>query len=270
MDYRNTLSAVLGLFLFSPWAHATWINPVGGGGAESSLQQVLNNRIDPAYQPDASGSPNSAIGNDAYWAIAGGSSGEGAATIVIELAGFANQNSFGIYGPQGSDSTKITVFTGSDGANTKKTISIDAAGDVFINSVKEGNVGPSGVFGFYLSTPQGRTYYSDNALNQQKNPGDLYANGYEQIGNDAKGQPVDHLVAFQGKSGGTINAGDSKRWEANDYILAWEDLYGGGDRDYQDMVLLVQNIRPVPEAASTLVLLGATLLGITVLQRRRS
>ena len=258
----------LGLFLVgSSLAHATWINPTGGDGANSSLQDVLNARIPAGYQPDASGAVNDAIGNDAYWAIDGGSAGQGAASIIIELAGYASQNSFGIYA-LGNDANRISVFSGTDSAGTTKSITIDAGGNVSINDVVKGNIGASGVFGFYFTTPQNRTYYSDTALNQVRNPGDTYSNGYGQTGADAAGQAVDHLVAFQGKDGGTVRVNGDKSWDANDYILAWEDLYGGGDRDYQDMVVLVHNISPVPDGGSTLVLLGGAILGVGILKRR--
>jgi len=44
-------------------------------------------------------------------------------------------------------------------------------------------------------------------------------------------------------------------------IVRWEDIFGGGDRDFNDHVLLVTNIIPVvPEPSSLLMLLGGLAL----------
>lgn len=48
----------------------------------------------------------------------------------------------------------------------------------------------------------------------------------------------------------------------NEYIFAWEDLpINGADGDYNDMIVLVESIRPVPEPA-TLSFLGIGLLSL--------
>jgi len=65
---------------------------------------------------------------------------------------------------------------------------------------------------------------------------------------------MDHMQTF------AIISGRS----AGNYVVAWEDISGLGDSDYQDLVVEVSGVEPVPEP-STILLLG---LGCFVLKRK--
>ena len=80
------------------------------------------------------------------------------------------------------------------------------------------------------------------------------------------------MVAFEGKGIDTIQIANLAPglWTTNEYALAWEDLKGGGDGDYQDFVVMVESVVPtaVPVPAAAL-LFGSGLLGLMGIARRK-
>ena len=145
------------------------------------------------------------------------------AALKIEIAGFADRNTFGWFSittdSQGNPvvGTPNELFSGTEGAGAVATFT------------------PTSYYGFYLTTPQGNTFYTLSS--QGSDP------GYQ------------HFAVFSGP-------GES-------YWLGMEDLKFGNcyssDKDYNDMVVYVA---PVPEPA-TLTLFGTGLIGLAALVRRR-
>ena len=185
---------------------------------------------------------------DSYWSITG--SGGSISTIIIELAGNAGTNQFGIY-DRNDSSNKVVLFEGSDSAGIytggSSSVGISDTGDVFVNFAFTGVSFAGNNFGYFLEDthdPQNtKTWYSDTSLN-----------------NDA----YDHMVAYQGKDIDTIKIADfaSGLWTDNEYILAFEDLPSAdSDGDYNDFVVIVESVQPVPEPG-TVVLLGLGLVGL--------
>jgi hypothetical protein len=230
-----------GLALAAAQSHAACT--FGSGSGEPSLQGTFNTLlgVDTANVQTAC----IADGADAAWSTTGQ---VGTIDIQVELSANAASNTFGIYDLVSG--SHIQVFEGDDGANTLGVIRISQTGGVWsarvLDTHDSGGEGTgwgssfalsSSAFGFYLGTTNG-TFYSDTTRNTDG---------------------VDHMYSY-GPLGGNF---------PGEYVLAWEDLLNGQDRDYQDFVATVQDITPVP-LPTAIWLLGSGLIGLTGVARRRN
>lgn len=244
MKTRLIILAVMTLFLL----------PMSAMGAEDSLQKILDDIT-------VSGTSTVKVGEaladsvDSYWSTT--STGGATTTLIIELAGYAASNTLGIYDMYDS-SKKIQLFAGSADAGDRVTVQIWLNGQVAVSYYNyqggmlvggsmtiygdENGYFADDAFGFYMTTGGGKTWYSDSDLNTAAGGGD------QMLALRGEGQSV----KLPGASGGT--------WSTTEYVLAWEDLpYGSSDKDYNDMVVMVESIEPVPVPAA--VLLGVLGLG---------
>jgi hypothetical protein len=171
-------------------------------------------------------------------------------TLVVEFAGFANVNKFGMwFGTDASNLWHRDLFLGPATAGTLASIFIDN-GRLRVGALDAADCGvevncnstgwldsriSTQFFGFYFQTGSGTRVYSLDALNS---------------GGEAR------FLSFQ--------AGSTTNW-----AFAYEDLpFASSDRDYNDMVVKVESIVAVPEPSTYALLLGGLAL-IGFMARRR-
>jgi len=218
----------------------------GGGSGEITLQQVLDNiTVAPTASDSSVDVLNEAILDswDSYWDIT--ASGGSVSTVIIELAGWHEDNTFGVFDSANS-ATTLEIFGGTATIGAQATLSITDTGDVYLNH-SDTLVDFAGEwFGYYLDSSAntgGGMWYSDTSLN-----------------NDS----MDHMYAYQGKDIDTVKIGlwDEGLWTDNDFVLAFEDTASTScsDQDYQDFVVMVESVLPVPVPAA--VILGVLGLGV--------
>ncbi|WP_041603803.1 VPLPA-CTERM sorting domain-containing protein [Thioflavicoccus mobilis] len=212
--------------------------------ADDSLQQILNNIT---VGGDSSVvAPDDALpdGADSVWSIT--ASGGSVSTFIIELAGNANSNTFGVY-DVADPNKRVELFDGSATASAQALLSIKVDGSVHVNLSNTGTKFAGNQFGYYLGTTSG-IFYSDSSV---------HGGG-------------DQMLAFQG-TGDKVQIGNlaAGEWTANEYVLAWEDLpFASSDKDYNDMVLMVESVQPVPLPAAAW-LFGSALFGMAGVGWRR-
>ena len=263
MKTKLIILSILALCLSTAPAMAATFGD-GGASLQGVLDDITTSSSDPWDGTPGNSSVNVTTENlsdslDSLWML---TDVQGAATMIIELAGFAADNEFGIY-ESGDVSNKVTVFDGSHVAGDIATVKFLSDGklrvnvtdpdDNLLNTYTSADPFAGNAFGFYLDSTDnaavgGGLFYSDTSLNT--------ADG------------LDHMYAYQGEGDMVLLPEQmfSKQWTPGGFVLAWEDLvgpygdpYGGttgkSDRDFTDMVLMIESINPVPVP-------GAVLLGI--------
>lgn len=181
-------------------------------------------------------------------------------SFMFEVAGFAGYNEFGIY-KQSNPLKRATLYSGINDWGDRTVVDFLANGSLSVSTkgLAPDYEGPTvdstyadfgNAFGFYVTNGNGKTFYSDDLLN----PGEK-AQALIYQGDNAT------TLELPGKAPGLF--------VDSEYIIAFEDgsRKFGADGDFNDLVVMMESIQPVPEPAT---LAGLGLVGsLLAFSRRR-
>jgi hypothetical protein len=223
------------------------------GYGEPTLEQILGAAGTPGSIFSAGNGINpytQQLNPSSYWAVGGTGSSEN--RVFLTLTGNASNLEYGIFDPT-NISNRLALFNGAS-AGYRTSLATDGMGwfgASYYTGIKdlhptsgEATFNGGNLFGYYLKVGN-NFYYSDKALNDN-------------------GTPRVVTYAGDGSNKVTLTKG---LFTPGEYLQGWED---GDDFDYNDFVVMVESVHPVPEPAVLGMFgIGALLIGFASSRRRR-
>jgi hypothetical protein len=230
---------LVSLFVTTPAMAGLWPGSLQGVLDDITVGGPSSVNVATDMMPDVAGSGY----YDSYWSVT--ATGGSVSTIVFELTDSRyDVQAFGVF--DFADPTNyVELFDGTDTVGDRVVLSVLADGSIEVNFSDTGADFAGNKFGFYFDSSgvcagNGGFWYSDSALNTTD------------AGND-------HMYAYQGTNTDMvqINGLAPGLWTDQEYVLAFEcgAFTGGCDGDFDDFVVMVESVNPVPVP-------GAVLLGI--------
>jgi hypothetical protein len=191
------------------------ISPLGDNQIEPNLQEVFDGVTLAGAGLDVVGGQTT----DAYFSV--DECGAVRAALISELGSMAAETSFGLFDAVDRDN-RAQIFSGSAVPSNVAKIRFFANGDVRVNG-KLAATGFGRNFGFYIHSDHG-IFYSDDAMNGDGKP---------------------HALVYRGNDVTVLRLPSGvESFSSDHFVAAFEDVGGGGDRDYQDVVVIIGALRP--------------------------
>ena len=127
---KSALIAVAGVGLMAGSAMALPFGADGGAALQGVFDSITTNPVGNSSVDVTTDMIDDQY--DSYWSIT--ASGGSFATMIIEIAGYANINTFGVY----NSGKYVQLFSGPQGAGSQATLSIKDDGSVLVNLVDTG------------------------------------------------------------------------------------------------------------------------------------
>lgn len=186
--------------------------------------------------------------------------GGSVSSFIAEIAGFAGSNKIGLYN---KNLEKALLYDGVNDDGDAAFVTFLGNGDlsIFTKGFAPKNTpslvdklyeGFGNCFGFYIETPEGNTFYSED----WRNP-----NGDAQV------------LIYQGENDTTLKLPNRAPglFTDNEFIIAFEDkVYANSDGDFNDAVISFESImaKDVPEPGTVVGLLAIGSFGVSQMLKR--